>query len=460
MKMIRSEEAQQLRSAPLGRLLVKYSLPAITAMVASSVYNLLDRAFIGHGVGPMAISGLALTLPFMNLLAAFGAMVGTGAASLVSIRLGEKRLDQAIGILGNTTILVFVLSSVVSLSVLAFLEPILRLFGASPATLLYAKQFMQIILLGNIVQEAYLGLNNVMRASGYPRRAMIITLLTVGINAVIAPLFIFGFHWGIRGAAFATVLAQCAGLVCTLVHFMESRSRVRFTPRCFRPDLRAMKDIVVIGMPAFILNGCASLVVILLNRQLVVYGGDYAVGAYGILNSILMCMAMVIIGLIMGMQPIAGYNFGAGQFHRVTGALRWTLVAATVISVFGFLMGELFPRPIAMLFTRDVRLAALACTGMRLGMLVFPVVGFQMVTANFFQAIGHPILSILLALCRQIFCLVPMILLLPRLFGLTGVWLALPAADLASAAIAFFVLRHGLKAHLVLPASGMAPSEA
>jgi len=286
---------------------------------------------------------------------------------------------------------------------------------------------------------------------------MIITLLTVGVNAVLAPLFIFGFHWGIRGAACATVLAQCAGLEYTLVHFAGSRSPVRFTRKCFRPDLRVMKDIVVIGMPAFILNGCASLVVILLNRQLVVHGGDFAVGAFGILNSILMCMAMVIIGLVQGMQPIAGYNFGAGQLHRVSGVLRQTLVVATAIEVFGFLMGELFPRPIAMLFTRDARLADLACTGMRLGMLVFPVVGFQMVTANFFQAIGHPNMSIILALSRQIFCLLPMLMLLPRLFGLTGVWLALPAADLLSAVIAYFVLKHGLRTLLIIPGSSVAP---
>ena len=454
MSIASSEEAQQLGSEPIGRLLAQYSLPAITAMVASSVYNLLDRVFIGHGVGPMAISGLALTLPLMNLLVAFGALVGTGAATLVSIRLGEKRLDQAIGILGNTVLLNLVLSSTISLAMLAFLEPVLRLFGASPSTLPYASQFMGILLLGNVFQHSYMGLNNVMRASGHPRRAMVITLLTVGINAVLAPLFIFGFHWGIRGAAGATVLAQFAGLVGTLVHFAGSRSQVRFRKGCFRPDLRVVKDIVAIGMPAFILNTCASLVVILLNLKLVVHGGDYAVGAYGIFNCVLMCVAMVIIGLTQGMQPIAGYNFGAGQLHRVTGVLKRTIAVAMAIAAFGFLLGELFPRPIALLFTRDARLVDLACTGMRLGLLVFPVVGFQMVASSFFQAIGHPVVSIVLALSRQIFCLIPALLLLSWLFGLAGVWLALPAADLVSAVIAFFVLRRGLKAFLVLPTSG------
>ncbi|HWQ10834.1 MAG TPA: MATE family efflux transporter [Holophaga sp.] len=457
--MVSSEEAQQLGSEPIGRLLAQYSLPAITAMVASSVYNLLDRIFIGHGVGPMAISGLALTLPLMNLLVAFGALVGTGAATLVSIRLGEKRLDQAIGILGNTVLLNLVLSSTISLAMLVFLAPVLRLFGASPATLPYARQFMQILLLGNVFQHSYMGLNNVMRASGHPRRAMLITLLTVAVNAVLAPLFIFGFHWGIRGAASATVIAQFAGLVGTLVHF-AGRSPVRFTKGCFRPDRRMVKDIVMIGMPAFILNTCASLVVILLNLKLVVHGGDYAVGAYGIFNCVLMCVAMVIIGLTQGMQPIAGYNFGAGQLQRVTGVLKQTIVAAMAIAALGFLLGELVPRPIALLFTRDARLVDLACTGMRLGLLVFPVVGFQMVASSFFQAIGHPVVSIVLALSRQIFCLVPALLLLPWLLGLNGVWLALPAADLVSSVVAFFVLRRGLKALLVPPASAAAAPEA
>jgi putative MATE family efflux protein len=441
----RSEEGQKLGTEPIGRLLVQYSLPAITAMVATSVYNLLDRVFIGHGVGPMAISGLALTLPLMNLVIAFGALVGTGAATLVSIRLGERRLDQAIHILGNTVLLNLLLSSTVSLVMLAFLSPILRLFGASPATLPYARQFMQIILAGNVFQHSYMGLNNVMRASGHPRRAMLITLLTVGVNAVLAPLFIFGFHWGIRGAAGATVIAQLTGLAGAVAHFAGHRSPVRFTAGHFRLDLGVAKDILAIGMSSFILNACASLVAILLNLELVAHGGDFAVGAFGIVNCVLMCVAMVVIGLTQGMQPIAGYNYGAGQFHRVTGVLGRAIAAASAITALGFLVGELAPRPLALLFTRDPRLAALATAGMRLTVLVFPVVGFQMVTSNFFQAIGHPVVSIILSLSRQIFCLVPMLLLLPRWLGLAGVWLALPGSDLASAVIAFFVLRHGLR---------------
>jgi putative MATE family efflux protein len=440
-----ANETRKLGTEPIGRLLLQYSLPAITAMVATSLYNLLDRIFIGQGVGPMAISGLALTLPLMNLVIAFGALVGTGAATLVSIRLGEKRVDQAVGILGTTVLLNLVLSSAVSLAMLVWLEPILRLFGASPATLPYAKAFMQIILLGNVFQHSYMGLNNVMRASGHPRRAMLITLSTVAVNAALAPVFIFVCHWGIRGAAAATVTAQLAGLAGTLVHFAGRGHTVRFTRGCFRPDPRTAGELLVIGMPAFILNACACLVAILLNLKLVAHGGDYAVGAFGIINSILLCAAMVVIGLTQGMQPIAGYNFGAGRPDRVLRVLKRTIAAAMAVTTLGFLLGQGLPRPIARLFTSDARLAGLAVTGMRLVLLAFPLVGFQMVTANFFQSIGRPVVSIILALSRQIFFMVPLLLALPRWLGLTGVWLALPAADLAASVLTLLVLRRGLR---------------
>jgi len=355
-----SAAAELLGTEKIGKLLFQYSLPAIVAMTASSLYNIIDRIFIGHGVGPLAISGLALTLPLMNLAIAFGALVGAGAATLVSIRLGERRQDEALRILGNTVLLNLVLSSVVAAVMLLFLDRILYLFGASRETLPYAKQFMQIVLAGNVFMHSFMGLNNVMRASGYPRKAMVATLITVGLNVLLAPLFIFAFRWGIRGAALATVTVQIIGLGITIRHFSRRDSYVRFQTHHFTPDLRIIRDIVSMGMSNFIVNLCACLITIVLNLKLVTYGGDYAVGAFGIVNSILMCAVMIVLGLTQGMQPIAGYNYGARQFDRVRRVFHEAVVVATCITTLGFLAAELFPRQIALAFTGNARLVEIS----------------------------------------------------------------------------------------------------
>ena len=431
--------AEDLGSEAVGKLLLRYSLPAIVAMTAASLYNIIDRIFIGHGVGPLAIAGLALTLPMMNLAIAFGALVGAGSATLVSIRLGEQRRDEAARILGNTVLLNLIISSAVAAAMLLFLDQILYLFGASRETLPYAKAFMQIILAGGVFQHSYMGLNNVMRASGYPRKAMVATLITVGMNVVLAPLFIFVFRWGIRGAAFATVTAQITGLAVTIRHFLRRDSYVRFLPGHFTLDFRIVRDIISMGASNFIVNLCTCLVTIVVNWKLVAHGGDYAVGAFGIVNSILMCAVMVVLGLTQGMQPIAGFNYGACRFSRVRLAFRDAVLAATVITTLGFLAAELFPRPIALAFTGNERLVGLAASGLRLALMVFPIVGFQIVTSNFFQAIGHPKLSILLTLSRQVLFLLPALFLLPRFFGLVGVWAAFPVSDFAAAGLAFLI---------------------
>jgi len=432
-----SAAAESLGSEKIGKLLLQYSLPAIIAMTASSLYNIVDRIFIGHGVGPLAISGLALTLPLMNLAAAFGALVGAGAAALVSIRLGEQRLDEAERILGNTVLLNVVLSSTVAAVMLFFLDRILYLFGASPETLPYARQFMQIILACNVIPHSYLGLNNIMRASGYPRKAMVATLTTVGMNVLLAPLFIFVFHWGIRGAAIATVTAQTTGLCLVLSHFLRRDSYVRFLAHRFTVNWRIIGDILAMGMSNFIVNLCTCLITIVINLKLVAHGGDYAVGAFGIINSILMCAVMIVLGLTQGMQPIAGFNYGARRFSRVNKVFHEAVLVATGITTFAFLTGEIFPRQIALAFTSSRTLVDLAVTGMRLVLAVFPLVGFQIVTSNFFQAIGHPKISIVLTLSRQVIFLLPALLVLPGLFGLVGVWSALPVSDCAACALAF-----------------------
>lgn len=440
--MKKTKSPHLLGSGSIGKLLIEYSLPAIVAMTATSLYNIIDRIFIGQGVGALAISGLALTLPLMNLGVALGALVGAGASTLVSIRLGERRDEDASLILGNTVVLNLIISTAYSIFTLIFLDEILFIFGASSATLPFAKEFMQIILAANVLLHSYMGLNSIMRSSGYPAKAMIITLATVGINLVLAPVFIFIFKWGIRGAAFATVIAQFAGLVAVTVHFMKKTSFLHFMKGHFKLKADIIVAIFAIGMSPFVINLCACLIVIIMNLQLVNHGGDYAVGAYGIINSVLMCAVMIVLGLTQGMQPIAGYNYGARLFGRVNTVFRYTVITGICITTTGFILGEAFPRQIALAFTGSSELVNITVPGMRIVMLMFPLAGFQIVTSNFFQSIGRAKISILLTLSRQVIFLIPGLLILPGFFGLAGVWAAIPSADFFSSFMTLIILKN------------------
>jgi putative MATE family efflux protein len=441
----REKTEKELGEEKVGRLLVRYSLPAIVAMTVSSLYNIVDRIFIGQGVGPYAIAGLALTLPIMNLAIAFGSLVGAGASALTSIRLGEGRADEAGRILGNTLVLNLVLGTIFSAAMLLLLAPILRLFGASPQTLPYARSFMQIILLGNPIQGIYMGLNNIMRSSGHPRKAMMTTLSTVGVNVILAPVFIFWFRWGIRGAALATVCSQVVGFAIVVSHFSGRGKGPRLRRECLSVDFGIVRDIFAIGMSSFFVQVGASLVAVIMNRQLVRHGGDFAVGAFGIVNGILMLTVMMVLGIAQGMQPIAGFNYGARRFDRVVRVLRHAIAGATLVTCSGFLVAELLPGLVASAFTRDPQLCAAATRGLRLVFLVFPLVGFQVATSNFFQSIGRAKLSIMLTLSRQVGFLVPFLFLLPRFFGLVGVWISLPASDLAATIMALLILGYERK---------------
>ncbi len=438
--MAKKRSPKELGEARLGKLLLQYSLPAIVATAAASLYNIIDRVFIGQGVGPMAISGLALTFPLMNITAAFGAMVGVGAGSMVSIRLGQNDRKGATMILGNAVMLNIILSIAVAAITLVFLDPILFALGASKDTLPYAKEFMQVILLGNIFTHLYLGLNGIMRSSGYPQKAMITTLVTVGINLILAPLFIFVFKWGIRGAALATVCAQIVGTIWVVQHFYNGKNFVHFLPGYMRLKKRIVGDIVSIGMSNFLMLIAASIVISIMNLSLRKYGGDFAIGAYGIIGSIANLVVMVIIGFNQGMQPIVGYNYGAKQMPRAIKTFKLTLIAGTAVSVGGFLLAELFPASISSLFTTDQELINLATTGMRLNLMMFPIIGFQVVTSSFFQSIGKAKISIFLSLTRQVIFLIPALLILPHFWGLDGVWLSGPIADFSASLLTVAVL--------------------
>ncbi len=442
----------QLGTMPIKKLLLQYAMPAIIAMTASSLYNMVDSIFIGQGVGALAISGLALTFPLMNLAAAFGSLVGMGASTLISLRFGQRDYQAAQQILGNVIVLNLIIGISFGVICLTFLDPILYFFGASDQTIGYARDYMQIILAGNVISHMFLGLNAILRASGHPRRSMGATINTVIINAILDPIFIYGFNWGIRGAAIATIISQLISLVWQLYIFSDKGELLHFTRGIYRLRSKIVKGIISIGLSPFLMNCAACIIVIFFNKGLKEYGGDLNVGAYGIANRIVFVFVMVVMGLNQGMQPIAGYNFGAKNYDRVKQVLKITIIGATCVTTVGFIVGVFFPRYAVQAFTTDEELIRLSVEGLRLTLLVFPIVGAQMVTSNFFQSIGMVSHAIFLSLSRQILLLLPCVLILPVLFmkftsiePTWGLWLSMPISDFVASVIAFILLRNQLK---------------
>ena len=432
--------ALELGTKPVGKLLMQYAIPAIIAMTASSLYNMVDSIFIGQCVGPLAISGLAITFPLMNLSAAFGAAVGVGASTFISVKLGQKDYDTAKHILGNTMTLNLIMGLGVGLVCLLFLDPILRFFGASDQTIPYARDYMVIILLGNVITHMYFGLNSVLRAAGKPKHAMSATIFTVVLNTLLDPLFIYTFGLGIKGAAYATVLAQSLALIWQLYIFSRPKELLHFKRGTFRPNSTIIRNIIAIGLSPFSMNVCACIVVILINNSMVHYGSDLAVGAYGIANKVAFIFVMINMGLNQGMQTIYGYNYGAMRYYRLMKVVKYSIIAATAIMTTGFIIAMTIPGPCARLFTTDPTLIDLSAKGIRYIMVAFPVVGYQMVVSNFFQSIGKAKISIVLSLSRQLLILLPLLLILPTMFGINGVWFSMPVSDTLSAIMAAWIM--------------------
>ena len=428
----------ELGTKSVGRLLVQYALPAIVAMTAASLYNIIDRVFIGQVVGPMAISGLAITFPFMNLASAFGAAVGVGASTAISVKLGQRDYATAENILGNTVTLNLLIGISFSVICLLFLDPILRFFGASDATIPYARSFMEIILAGNVISHMYFGMNAVLRAASKPRQAMMATLFTVVMNILLDVVFIWWWHWGIRGAAFATIISQALALCWQMEQFANQKELLHLKRGIYRLRRHLVENIIAIS--PFLMNVCACVVVIFINNQLVRYGGDMAVGAYGIANSIAMIFVMFVIGLNQGMQPIAGYNYGSQQTDRLMRVVKLAVFAATGIMVTGWLAAHLAPYYCARMFTTDTELIRQAIKAIKINMMMFPFIGFQMVVTNFFQCIGKVKISIFLSLSRQLLFLIPLLAVLPNFFGLDGVWSSLPASDFTASLVAAVIM--------------------
>lgn len=456
-----SRNIAELENASVWRLLIQYSLPSIAGMVVYSLYNIIDSVFIGHGVGPLALSGLAVTFPIMNLTFALGTLVGIGGAAISSIRLGRKDQEGTERTLGNVLIMSLIAAVVLVIPTLLFLTEILTAFGASGQTLTYAYDFMLITLLGLPVTYVFFNLNHVMRATGYPKSHGLHPSFRRNQHHPGSHLHLL-VQWGITGAAVATLLAQVVGMVRVLLHFSDAASTVHFRRGIWQLRKTIVTGILSIGMAPCLVNVCGSAVTVAINRQLADHGGDLAIGAYGIINRILILFAMLVIGLTQGMQPIIGYNHGAMKPGRVLLTLKYGVLAGTSFTTLGFLACVFFPRGIAGLFTDDASLISLAANGLIICVLAFPLIGSQIIIGNFFQAIGKARLAIFLSLTRQMLFLLPFLLVLPRFWGQDGVWASLPLADVLSFIVTLLFIRRFLKyyrlknRHYLVPGTGKA----
>ena len=455
MQNVSQEKYRQLQAAPIGKLLLSYSIPAIINMAVVSLYNLTDSIFIGNGVGALAISGLAVTFPIINGIIAFNTLVGIGGTTLTSISLGRKQYEKATEVLHNVVILGFIISLLTGWIIYLNLDTVLRFFGASESTLPYAKEYIEILLRANPITFLFLSLNNLLRGNGFPKKSLESTLLTVGLNLILTPIFIFALNLGIKGASIATVISQVIGLVWVVRLFCLKSNKVHFQRKYFKLKLRLATEIMKLGTPPFILNICTASITIALINRIGFYGGDFAVGAYGIVSRIYMLFSMVIIGLSIGMQPIIGFNYGAGLMDRVIKTLNIGLTIAFIFMFSVFLLSEMTTTHIIRLFSDETSLNDIAIVGLRLCAWTFPVMAVQTTMTNFFQSIGKPKTSIILSLIRQIGFLIPLIFILPEVFnlGLNGIWLSIPCADSIACIVTVFVylrFRQRSKCHVAI----------
>ena len=441
----RSTIPTELGTEKIGKLLKQYALPAIIAMVASSLYNMVDSIFIGQGMGPLAISGLAITFPLMNLSTAFGTLVGAGAATMLSVLLGQQHYKAANKILGNVVSLNIIIGFLFMVISLIYIDPILYFFGASENTLPYAKEYITIILYGNIITHLYFGLNAAMRSTGNPKKAMGLTIFTVVFNTILDPIFIFVLDMGIAGAAWATVLAQTVAMLLVMAHFNNRSRAIHFSKGIIRLHWKVAKTSLVVGMGPFLMNAAACIVTLFINQQLRNYSGDLGIGAYGICNRFIFMFIMICMGLNQGMQPIAGYNYGAKQYSRVREVFWKTARLATYVTTLCFVIGVFIPKAAVGIFTHDEELMTLASDALRILTFVFPIVGFQMIGTNFFQSIGMVKKSIFLSLSRQLIFLLPCLYILPLFIGTEGVWFSFTVSDILSATLTAILIRHTFK---------------
>ena len=440
------DRTKELETKSISALLWAYALPSIVSHIIASIYNIVDRVFLGQCVGALAIAGLAITMPIMNIIHAFGSLVGAGSAARMSIILGKKDYKWAEDILGNSLLLTFLFGFLFVTGGYVFMDRILTAFGASPETISYAREYMDIVLPGMFMTTLSFNLTGLMRATGYPTKSMWImaggAILNIGLDA----LFIYGLDWGIAGAAWATTISMTCTGVLSVIHFLQRSSFIRFRRHAWKPKLYIFRNILLIGMSPFLMNIAASAVVALLNNQLLRYGGDLAVGAYGLANTFGSMSVMLILGLCQGMQPIAGYNYGAGHPLRLKEVYTLTRRINMLIGLAGALLALTLPHAMLRMFTKEEDLIQIGIPAMRFMLVMFPLVGFTITNSNFFQSIDKPWIAIVTSLSRQVLFLIPMIYIIPNLFismgceGLTGVWASLTISDVLGALLAFLLM--------------------
>lgn len=455
------DRTQELAEKPIGRLLWVYALPAVVSQIISSVYNLCDRIFIGQGVGDLAIAGLAITMPIMNIVHAFGSLVGAGSSARISIVLGRKDYRWAEKILGNSMLLTFFFGALFVPATYIFMDPILNAFGASPDTIAYAREYMLIVMPGMFLTTLTFNLTGLIRATGYPTKAMLILSGGAVLNIALDPLFIFVFDWGIAGAAWATTISMAISSFFSIAHFISPKSFIRFKAHCWEPKLYIFRNITVIGISPFLMNLCGAGVIAILNKQLIVYGGDLAVGAVGIVNSYSNIMLLMILGICQGMQPIAGYNYGAGHQHRLKDIYVLTVKVCCLVGLLAAILGVFFPQYILKLFGPSDEMLQIGIVVSHFLLVMYPVIGYTITNSQFFMAIDKPWISIVTSLSRQLIFLLPMLYLVPKLFihidyvslfhivpdaafqnpnGLYGVYASCTISDLMGGVLAFILM--------------------
>ena len=436
------EKTRELAEKNVGKLMLKYFIPAFIGVFVNALYNIVDRIFIGQGVGAVALSGVSVIFPVMLVMIAFGMLIGIGASVLVSINMGRKDMERAERVLGNSFVMMLVASLLISLIGFLIKGPMLKMFGATPETVGYANDYLNIILVGVIFQVVGFSLNNVIRSEGNARIAMYSMLISAGTNIVLDPIFIFGLGMGVKGAAYATVISMMVLAAWVLLHFRSNRSVVKIKPQYFKIEPEIIREILVIGMAPFFMQIANSVVQGLINTKLIRFGGDLAVGAMGIVNSVATLIIMSVVAINMSSQPIIGFNYGAKQNDRVKEALRLAIISSTGISILAFIGVQLFPDLIVRFFNaEDPGLLAIGRMGLRLGLLALPIIGFQVVSGNFFQSIGKAKIATLLTLLRQVIVLIPLLFILPNFYDLDGIWMSMPISDAVSALIVIFFLR-------------------
>lgn len=445
------DRSKQLGELKVSHLLFKFSIPAIVGMLVNALYNVVDRIFVGQGVGSLGIGATTIAFPIMLVLMAFSMLIGIGANSLVSIRLGQGRKDEAEGIFNNALVLLILTSLTLSIVGLVVLEPLLKLLGASERILPYAKEYTQIILLGGVFQSVGMGMNNFIRSEGNPRTAMYTMLIGAIINTILDPIFIFVFHLGMKGAAIATIISQFASAACVLIYFLRGKSLLKISAKNLVLKAEYIKNILLLGTAPFAMQIAASVLNLILNRGLASYGGDVAISGMGIVNSITTLMIMPIFGINQGVQPIIGYNYGARKYDRVKEAYRLSVIFATVIVVVGWIITRIFPEQLVYLFNnKDQDLITFGTFAIKRFLLFLPIIGFQIVSSNYFQAVGKPMQSALLGLSRQVLILIPALLILPLFFGLNGIVSAGPLSDVIASMVTgvfIFIEMRKLDAH-------------